>query len=101
METCVCREDQETTSLFTPTDVLSADDRLHDSVKATFRGVQITGHCCSLHFTLVNCTQVLYRGFRKWWNFLLKADTTQYVSIRSNHGMQNDVKDNIFENELN
>jgi hypothetical protein len=93
MESSVCREDQKTTSLFTPTDVLSADDRLHDSVKATFRGVQITGHCCSLHFTLENCTHVLYRGFCEKLNFLLKANTTQYISIRSNHGMQNDVKD--------
>jgi hypothetical protein len=36
---------------------------------------------------------VLYRGFCEKLNFLLKANTTQYVSIRSNHGMQNDVKD--------
>lgn len=52
MEAGVSREDEETTGLVTPADLIAAHDCLHDGVEATFRGVQIAGHGRVLHLHL-------------------------------------------------
>ena len=52
MEASIRGKHQKTTSVFSPSDSLLADNRLHNGIEATFRGIQITRHCSSPYLSL-------------------------------------------------
>lgn len=44
VETSVSRENQKTTSTISPSNAFLTNNSLHDGIKTTFGGIQVTGH---------------------------------------------------------